>query len=118
LPRLLEMVRTLDPALTIEWDNRLGITVRTSEVSRAWSWWKTKNPEALVCGFVGKKGQFNLSQLEPFGIQPQLRPHRDGEILLLSFQHENHLHIAPLKELLRQHLAGFREAFAKAALVS
>ena len=46
------------------------------------------------------------------GIQPALRPHRQGELLRLLFQHENHLHAAQLKDVLRQHLAGFREVFA------
>ena len=61
--------------------------------------------------FLGKKGQFNLGQLESFGVQPALQAHRTGEVMRLVFLHENHVHAARLKDVLTQHLQGFREVF-------
>ena len=52
-----------------------------------------------------------MSQLEPFGVHPAIVPHNRGELVRLVFQHDNHLHAARLKEVLRQHLDGFREVF-------
>ncbi len=113
LRRLLELVRTVEPKVEIGWQNRLGISVRVPEVARAWGMWKTKDSAALECSFLGKKGQFNLGQLERFGVQPNLRAATEGEWLQLRFQHENHLHANDLKEVLREHLRGFREVFLK-----
>ena len=47
------------------------------------------------------------------GLQPTLKPRADGEILHLVFLHENHLHPQRLKDLLAEHLRGFRETFGK-----
>ncbi len=111
LAGLLELVRAVEPNVEVQWDNRAAITLRVPGVTRAWAQFRTKDAEGLVCRFLGKKGQFNLSQLEPFGIQPTVQPHREGEIIRLLFQHENHVHAARLRELLREHLRGFREVF-------
>jgi excinuclease ABC subunit A len=111
LPGLLALLRSVEPKIEVNWDNRVAITFRVPGITRAWAQFRTKDSAGLDCRFLGKKGQFNLNQVESFGAQPTLQPHRQGEILRLVFQHENHLHAARLKEVLRQHLQGFREVF-------
>jgi excinuclease ABC subunit A len=114
LPRLLELMREVEPKIEIAWDNRVSITLRVPGVKRAWAQLRTKEAEGLDCRFLGKKGQFNLSQIEKFGVSPTVRAHRDGEMLHFVFQHENHLHAANLRELLGEHLQGFRATFGSA----
>jgi excinuclease ABC subunit A len=112
LPRLLELLRKVEPKLEVTWDNRALISMRVPDVSRAWATLRTKDSDALHCRFLGKKGQFNLNQIEKFGIEPTLQSISEGESLVLQFQHDNHLHAPALREILQQHLAGFREMFA------
>jgi excinuclease ABC subunit A len=108
LPRLLEIVRQVEPKVEVEWDNRAAITLRVPGMTRAWAQWKTKEADFLACRFVGKKGQFNLSQLDGFGVEPALQDQREGEVVLLRFQNENHLPEKRVKEWLTQHLRGAR----------
>ena len=75
LPRLLELVKAVEPELEVQWDNRLSSRCAVPGASRAWAQWRTKDATALDCRFLGKKGQFNLSQVEQFGVEPQLAPH-------------------------------------------
>jgi excinuclease ABC subunit A len=111
LPRLLELVRAIEPKIDVGWDNRVAITLRVPGISRAWTQWRTKDSDCLDCRFLGKKGQFNLSQVDSIGVEPSLKPREEGEILHLVFLHENHLHPQRLKEILTEHLRGFRESF-------
>jgi excinuclease ABC subunit A len=114
LPRLLALVRELEPGVEIRWDNRAAITLRVPGVSRAWAQWRTKEKHGLDCRFLGKKGQFNLSQVEGLGVSPHLvNDRRDGDLLRLVFQHQEHVNTARLKAVLAEHLQGFREAFSK-----
>ncbi len=113
LPRLLELVRAVEPKIAVHWDNRVAITLRVPGVTRAWAQWNTKNADALDCRFLGKKGQFNLSQIDTLGMQPKLAARSDGELMRLVFLHENHLQPQRLKEVLAEHLRGFRETFGK-----
>ena len=90
--------------------------MRVPGVSRAWAQWRTKESYGLDCRFLGKKGQFNLSQIEAFGVSPAINGGRaDSDVLRLVFQHAEHLHAANLKEVLAEHLRGFREVFGKSA---
>ena len=73
LPRLLELVREVEPGLQVHWDNRAAITLRVPGVSRAWAQWRTKDADGLDCRFLGKKGQFNLSRLEGVGASTAVR---------------------------------------------
>jgi excinuclease ABC subunit A len=112
LPRLLDLVREVEPEVQVEWDARDAIRLRVPGVSRMWAAWKTKQSEGLECAFLGKRGQFNLSRIEQFGTDPVLETDRDtGEVLRLVFRHHEHVHAPKLKELLAEHLRGFREAF-------
>jgi excinuclease ABC subunit A len=114
LPRLLELVREVEPALEIRWDARDAVSLRVPGVSRSWAQWRTKDHLGLDCRFLGKNGQFNLSQVEAFGVTPSINGSRaDGDVLRLVFLHQDHVHPAKLKELLADHLRGFREAFGK-----
>jgi excinuclease ABC subunit A len=114
LPWLLELVRELEPSIEVGWTNRAAITLKVPEAGRAWAQWRTKESPGLDCRFLGKKGQFNLSQVEKFGVTPGINSSRaDGDVLRLVFQQADHLHAPELKELLAEHLRGFREAFGK-----
>ncbi len=110
---LLELVRRSSRRSKSHWDNRVAITLRVPGVSRAWAQWRTKDADALDCRFLGKKGQFNLSQIDSLGMQPTIKPRDNGEVLHLVFLHENHLQPQTLKEVLAEHLKGFRETFGK-----
>ncbi|HEV3449527.1 MAG TPA: excinuclease ABC subunit UvrA [Gemmataceae bacterium] len=113
LQQLLDVVRAVEPRLQIDWSKRAAITLRVPGVSRAWSQWRTKESFGLDCRFLGKKGQFNLSQIESFGVSPSICGHRaDGDMLRLVFQQPEQIHAARLKALLAEHLAGFREIYA------
>ena len=114
LPRLLEIVHEVEPNLRIEWDVRDTIKFYVPGVGRAWAQWRTKDTHGLDCKFMGKKGQLNLSRVEDFGVEPSVTAKESGDLLKLVFQRNEHVHAPRLKELLTEHLAGFREAFAKA----
>jgi excinuclease ABC subunit A len=114
LARLLQLVREVEPGVEVRWDVRYFITLRVPGASRWWGQWQTKRSEGLVCDFLGKKGQFNLARVEPFGVSPSINGDREGaDVLRLMFQHADHVHAAKLKELLAEHLKGFRETFGK-----
>jgi excinuclease ABC subunit A len=114
LKRLLDLVKAVEPEVEVEWGGRAAITLRVPGVGRSWAQWHTKNHLGLDCRFLGKKGQFNLSQLEGVGAQQQINGHRaDSDVLRLVFQEAGHLPAGRLKELLGAHLQGFREAFGK-----
>jgi hypothetical protein len=114
LTRLLQLVREVEPGLEVRWDARDSITLRVPGVSRSWAQWRTKKAVALECHFLGKKGQFNLSQIEDLGVAPNLGTHRqEGDLVYLHFQKLDQDQAGRLKDLLLDHLRGFREAFAK-----
>ncbi len=114
LPQLLALVRKAVPEVEVTWESRDTITLRVPDVKRGWAQWRTKDNEALICRFLGKRGQFNLAQIEGLGIEPGLNGERsDGEVLQLAFREPGHLHPERLQNLFRQHLAGFRELFGR-----
>ncbi len=113
LARLLELVRTIEPKLEIQWDNRAFINLRIPEIGRSWGQWRTKDAAGLDCRFMGKKGQFNLARLDGIGQQPSIHTRDGGDVLQLVFLHENHMHPQRLKELLTDHLTGFRQTYQK-----
>jgi excinuclease ABC subunit A len=114
LPRLLDLVREVEPGVEVRWDVQYFITLRVPGVKRWWGQWVTKDAEGLDCRFLGKKGQFNLARVEIFGRSPAINGSRaDGDVLRLVFQHADQLHPEKLKDLLTEHLRGFREAFGK-----
>jgi hypothetical protein len=89
--------------------------LRTPGIGRAWGQIQTKQPSGLVCRFVGKKGQFNLSHFEGIGVNPQLDTETsEADTLWLTFQQFDQVQASRLKKVLTEHLGGFREAFTKA----
>jgi excinuclease ABC subunit A len=114
LPRLLDLVRELEPNMEVTWTTRDAITLKVPGINRSWAQWRTKDSQGLTCRFLGKKGQFNLSRVERFGVSPSIIDGRsDGDVLQLMFQHDDHVHAAQLKELLAEHLRGFRDLFGQ-----
>ena len=113
LPRLIDLVREVEPTIEVAWDSRMTVAFRCADMTRAWAQWVTKSPTGLTCRFLGKKGQFNLTQIEKFGVGATLTPHKQGEMMTLVFRDDHRIHAASLRELLKSHLAGFRETFAK-----
>jgi excinuclease ABC subunit A len=115
LSRLLGLVREVEPDLQVQWDNRAAITLRVPGASRSWAQWRTKDIVGLDCRFVGKKGQFNLSRLEGVGAATASVDSKraTGDVMRLAFQQLEPSQAAKLKELLGEHLGGFREAFGK-----
>src|SRR5262249_45933216 len=87
LPRLLKLAREVEPAIQVSWDARDAINLRVPGGSRSWAQWRTKDNRGLDCRFLGKKGQFNLSQVEGLGAAATIHHHRaDGDLLRLVFQ--------------------------------
>src|SRR5205085_8112490 len=115
LPRLLKLVREVEPEVEVKWDTRDAILLRLPGCSRAWARWKTKEADALELRLVGKPGQFNLSRVERFGVNPAIeRDRNDGaEITSLKFVHADQVHPAELKAFLAEHARGFVEHFGK-----
>jgi excinuclease ABC subunit A len=114
LPRLLQVVREVEPGVELGWDVQYFVTLRVPGVGRAWGQIQTKQPEGLVCRFVGKKGQFNLAQFDGLGVNPSLDTERpEADFLWLTFQQLDQVQAVRLKKLLADHLRGFREAFGK-----
>ena len=75
LSRLLELVRRVEPGVRVEWDARDAIKLYVPWVSRAWGQWWTKKAAGLEGRFLGKKGQFNLSQFEGIGVAQEVKFH-------------------------------------------
>ena len=113
LPRLLELVRAVEPGLEIVWDARAAITLKVPGINRGWAQWRTKEAHGLDCRFQGKKGQFNLGRIEDFGAHPEIAEKERGDLIRLVFQHAEHAPLARLKEFLADHVRGFREMAGK-----
>jgi hypothetical protein len=108
----LELVREFEPGIEVNWNSRAAISLRVPGISRSWAQWRTKESHGLDCRFLGKKGQFNLSRIEVFGVTPSINGSRaDGDVVRLVFQHADHLHATQLKGVLAEHLRGFQEVF-------
>ena len=113
LTRLLGIVREIEPKIEISWNSRAAISLRVPGVGRSWSQWRTKESYGLDCRFLGKKGQFNLSQLEGIGQSPTIHTSRaDADVVQLVFQRPDHADRTKLRQVLSDHLQGFRETHA------
>jgi excinuclease ABC subunit A len=112
LPRLLDLLREVEPGLTVAWDVRDSIAIRVPGASRAWAAVRTKNHTALEAKFLGRRGQFNLAGLEPVGAAAELTPYKtDGEVLRLAIKQLGPTQVAALRAILREHLDGFRALY-------
>lgn len=115
LPKLISLLREIDPQLEFKWDVRDAITIRPPDSPRFWCRIKTKEPAALEAWFVGRRGQFNLSRVEGIGQHSAIEGDRnDGsDILKIWFTNSDTLQLGKLKTLLTEHLKGFRTEFAE-----
>jgi excinuclease ABC subunit A len=111
LSRLLGLVREIEPKLEVKWEVRDAVTLKAPGITRGWAQWRTKEPEGLVCRFLGQRGQFNLARIEGLGIEPAITARENGEVLNLTLRSIDAQQTQRLKELLREHLAGFRSVF-------
>jgi excinuclease ABC subunit A len=114
LPRMLDLARGIEPGLEVRWDVQYFITLRVPGFNRWWAQWQTKRSEGLICRFRGKKGQFNLAAFDGLGVSQELdTEHDDGDYIWLTLQDLNATKTARLKELLTEHMRGFRETSNK-----
>jgi excinuclease ABC subunit A len=113
LPKLIKLLRELDPALEFKWDIRDAVTIRPRGASRFWCRVKTKESPALEAWFVGSPGRMNLGPVEGVGRDAVIEGDRtDGiDILKLWFATGDHFPVARLKAVLTDHLRAFRRAF-------
>jgi excinuclease ABC subunit A len=110
LPRLLDLVREVEPGLEVNWNSRAAISLRVPGIGRLWSQWRTKESYGLDCRFIGKKGQFNLSQLEGLGRSPTIHTSRaDADVVQLAFRSSDDFKRTELKKFLAESLRGFKE---------
>jgi excinuclease ABC subunit A len=117
LSRVLGLIREAAPDVEIHWDSRDAILLKVAGIGQSWGRLKTKAAYGLDCQFLGKRGQFNLSQIERFGVSPTVHDwHGKADLMRLVFQHAEHLHAVRLKELLTAHLTGFMEVWAEKAV--
>jgi excinuclease ABC subunit A len=115
LPRLLELLRKVEPELAVQWDQRAHITVRVPGISRGWVIIKTKESDCLEARFLGKRGQFNLARLEGLGAEADLDDKQSGTTLTIRFtQPPSGGAATKLRTLLAEHLRGFHETFGDA----
>ncbi|HMP58590.1 MAG TPA: excinuclease ABC subunit UvrA [Gemmatales bacterium] len=112
LDSLLEMVQGLDPSLAVNWTVRDCISLKPSGCGKIWARWWTKEPDALRCQFLTRKGQLNLARIEPFGSAHDLETDKPGwDTLWLRFRTADEIKPRELKKLLGEVLTAFREVF-------
>jgi excinuclease ABC subunit A len=115
LPRLIAVLREIDPKLEFRWDARDQILIKIAGVGKSWGRIRTKDNDALDACFLGKPGLFNLSRVDGVGQNPSLEADRadGGEVLRLFFQKEEEMPKQKLRDVLKEHLAGFAEHFQR-----
>ena len=113
LPRLLELIREVEPACIFKYDVRDAITIRIPESSRFWCRIKTKESAQLECKLITKPGQFNASRFEGIGRDAIVESdRREGcDAITLTFIKSDHFNIKKLKPILQEVLTGFRATF-------
>jgi excinuclease ABC subunit A len=117
LPRLIKLLREIDPTLKFKWDVRDAVAAGPPGAQRAWARLKTKDAESLEVWFVGRPGQMNLGRLEGVGRDAVIEGDRtDGiDVLKLWFVTADDMPVAKLKPVLADHLRGFKKAFGNGA---
>lgn len=114
LPKLVKLIRDIDPKLEWKWDVRDAITIRPTGSSRFWCRIKTKESYALEVWFIGRRGQTSAGKFANFAGDVKIEGDRnDGsEVLKLWMVTGNHLQPDELKPLLAEHLREFKKASA------
>jgi excinuclease ABC subunit A len=113
LPKLIKLLRDIDPTLEFKWDVRDAVTVRPQGAQRAWARIKTKESASMETWFVGRPGKLNLGRLEGVGHDALIEGDRtDGiDVLKLWFVTAANLLLAKLKPVLAEHLSEFKRDF-------
>lgn len=112
LKQLAALVQQIDPELEINWNLRDAVHLRPKGASKFWSRWKTKDPMSLECQFLGKRGQFNLVRLEPFGLTHSInRDKESGDLLCFRFRTVEQLKPVEFKKLIKECLDGFNKMY-------
>jgi excinuclease ABC subunit A len=114
LPRLIKVLKEVEPDAEIKWDARDAILFYVPGISKSWARVRTKDESGLDVRLVGPPGAFNLSRVETFGATQAFGDERasDGsQVLQMVFLNESHLHPAELREFLKEHLNIFRDRF-------
>jgi len=113
LPRLVKLLREIDPTLEFKWDVRDAVTVYPKGTSRFWVRIKTKEHDALEVWFTGRRGVAKPAAFEHLDRNVKIEGDRaDGsEVLKIWMKTGNHLDSAALKPLLADHLKAFKKAY-------
>ncbi|HWA15050.1 MAG TPA: hypothetical protein VG817_01360, partial [Gemmatimonadales bacterium] len=114
LPKLLKLLRDIEPKVKIQWDVVDAITVRVPQSNRFWVRIKTKEAAALEVWLPAKPSQFNLARWEGAGRDATLERGRwEGlDVVTLKFVTADDFKADRLKPLLAEQLRGFLEVFA------
>jgi excinuclease ABC subunit A len=114
LPKLLQLLRDIEPGLKIQWDVKDAITVRVPGSNRFWVRIKTKESAALEVWLPTKPSQFNLAKWDGIGRDPTLEAGRweGADVVTLRLITADHLNLKALRPLLLEQLRGFREMYA------
>jgi excinuclease ABC subunit A len=117
LPRLVQLLREIDPALEFKWDVRDAVTVYPKGAGRFWARLKTKEADALEVWFTGPRGAARPARFEHVGREALIEGDRaDGiELLKLWFVTGGQFDANKLKPLLAEHLKAFKKAFGNGA---
>ena len=114
LPKLLALLRDLEPGLKIQWDVKDAVTVRVPQANRFWARVKTKEAAALEVWLPAKAAQFNLARWDGAGRDVTLdRGRWEGvDVVTLKFVTAADFDPAKLRPLLAEQLRGFLEVYA------
>ncbi len=117
LPKVLKLLREVDPTLEFKWDVRNAVSAYPKDAGRFWARLKTKERDALELWFISRPGQVKIAQFEDFGRDPTVeRDRADGtELLKIWLSTSGHFDAARLKPLLAAHLKAFKKAFGSGA---
>lgn len=116
LPRIVTLLREIEPELVFQWDVREAVTVRPPGSSRFWCRIKTKEADALEFWLISRRGQINQAYFEGIGRDVEIEDNRTDKITVtkIRFVTFEHLGLPKLKSVLKEHLQSFRAAFANA----
>ncbi len=114
LPKLLKLLRDIEPKLKVGWDVVDAITVRVPQSNRFWVRVKTKEAAALEVWLPAKPSQFNLAKWDGVGRDPTIdRGRWEGvDVVTLKFVTADDFKADRLKPLLVEQLRGFLEVYA------
>ena len=114
LPKLLKLLRDIEPKLKVGWDVVDAITVRVPQSNRFWVRVKTKEAAALEVWLPAKPSQFNLAKWEGVGRDPTIdRGRWEGvDVVTLKFVTAADFTADELRPLLVEQLRGFLEVHA------